>query len=339
MYFDTQDLRLARWGVSLRHREGQGWTTKLPAEDARGELLIRGGHVPRGGPPNPPDEARPIRAYVRSCVAAARRSPADDRRKIQLLDLDDRLLGEVVDDEVSVLSAAGSRRGSASSRWRSPTTRRRDPRRGADRLRTAGAGSRADPEVMRAVGPLATQAPEIEVAPLTADATVSQVLGRALAMSVEQLLRHDAVVRLDADPEGVHQTRGRRGRLRSDLRTFRPMVDPSGQAAPRGAPVARDDARRSARRRRAARPARGADRDGPRRRSARCCAGDRGAPAAAEGGAQRDDRSITGDGTSRSWTDWWKRPAGRSCSPMPTFPFGTSWTTCSTDRGVTCGPR
>ncbi len=29
VYHDTPDLRLARWGVSLRHRAGEGWTLKL----------------------------------------------------------------------------------------------------------------------------------------------------------------------------------------------------------------------------------------------------------------------------------------------------------------------
>src|SRR5712664_2145498 len=29
VYHDTPDLRLARWGVSLRHRGGEGWTLKL----------------------------------------------------------------------------------------------------------------------------------------------------------------------------------------------------------------------------------------------------------------------------------------------------------------------
>src|SRR2546423_12795137 len=28
VYFDTPDLRLARWGVSLRRRAGGGWTLK-----------------------------------------------------------------------------------------------------------------------------------------------------------------------------------------------------------------------------------------------------------------------------------------------------------------------
>ena len=40
-----------------------------------------------------------------------------------------------------------------------------------------------------------------------------------------RLIRHDPVVRLDADIEGVHQARVATRRLRSDLRTFRPMLD------------------------------------------------------------------------------------------------------------------
>src|SRR5436309_10058185 len=31
VYYDTPDLRLARWGVSLRRRAGEGWTLKLAA--------------------------------------------------------------------------------------------------------------------------------------------------------------------------------------------------------------------------------------------------------------------------------------------------------------------
>jgi len=33
VYHDTPDLRLARWGVSLRHRAGEGWTVKLPGSE------------------------------------------------------------------------------------------------------------------------------------------------------------------------------------------------------------------------------------------------------------------------------------------------------------------
>src|SRR6266849_5787113 len=37
VYYDTPDLRLARWGVSLRYRAGEGWTLKLPPSPPRGE--------------------------------------------------------------------------------------------------------------------------------------------------------------------------------------------------------------------------------------------------------------------------------------------------------------
>jgi CHAD domain-containing protein len=230
VYFDTPDLRLARWGVSLRHREGQGWTTKLPAEDGGGDLLIRGEFTfPGEDTANPPDEAVDlIRAYVRTAPLRPVVRLRTVRRLIQLLDLDDRVLGEVVDDEVSVLSG---RRIAARFRELEVEITDDTPEGLLDgvleRLRAAGAGAPdPTPKYERAVGPLATQPPEVEVTPLTPAATVSQVLARTLAISVVNLLRHDVVMRLDADAEGVHQARVATRRLRSDLRTFRTTLDP-----------------------------------------------------------------------------------------------------------------
>src|SRR5712692_2344501 len=48
VYYDTSDLRLARWGVSLRHRAGEGWTLKLPPSPQRGEAWGEGRQ--RGAP-------------------------------------------------------------------------------------------------------------------------------------------------------------------------------------------------------------------------------------------------------------------------------------------------
>jgi CHAD domain-containing protein len=48
---------------------------------------------------------------------------------------------------------------------------------------------------------------------------------RALSSSVIRLLRHDPGVRLGIDAEDVHQARVATRRLRSDLRTFRPLLD------------------------------------------------------------------------------------------------------------------
>jgi CHAD domain-containing protein len=57
------------------------------------------------------------------------------------------------------------------------------------------------------------------------DTTAGEVLRRAIGLSVIRLIRHDPVIRLDADAEGVHQARVATRRLRSDLRTFRSLVD------------------------------------------------------------------------------------------------------------------
>src|ERR1700674_4468212 len=107
VYFDTADLRLARWGVSLRHRAGEGWTLKLPPKDAAGQpqsvLLERDEVVFQGGAKKPPEAAVAIvRAYVRKAelVAVARLSTV--RRRVKLVDGAGARLAEVVDDEVSV---------------------------------------------------------------------------------------------------------------------------------------------------------------------------------------------------------------------------------------------
>src|SRR6266496_3011463 len=101
VYFDTGDFRLARWGVSLRHREGQGWTTKLPPQDEGNDLLVRGEFTfPGDDAADPPDEAVDlVRAYVRTATLHPVVRLRTIRRMVQLLDLDDRRLGEVVDDE------------------------------------------------------------------------------------------------------------------------------------------------------------------------------------------------------------------------------------------------
>src|SRR5262245_54242427 len=55
-YFDTDDLRLMRWGVSLRYRTNDGWTVKLP-QGRDGRMLVRDELIFEGDPGRPPDEA------------------------------------------------------------------------------------------------------------------------------------------------------------------------------------------------------------------------------------------------------------------------------------------
>src|SRR5207302_9589101 len=107
VYYDTPDLRLARWGVSLRHRAGEGWTLKLaPPPSAPGKpaaVLERAELTFQGRSRKPPDAAlEVVRAYVRKAelVPVARLSTI--RHRIRLVDGNGVRVAEVVDDEVSV---------------------------------------------------------------------------------------------------------------------------------------------------------------------------------------------------------------------------------------------
>jgi CHAD domain-containing protein len=83
------------------------------------------------------------------------------------------------------------------------------------------------PKLVRALGPRASEPPEVVVPEIGERSSVREVVRRALAASVVRLLRHDAGVRLGEDPEAVHQARVATRRIRSDLRTFRDVVEPS----------------------------------------------------------------------------------------------------------------
>jgi len=60
---------------------------------------------------------------------------------------------------------------------------------------------------------------------LADEATALDVIRSAIAGSTIKLVSNDPVVRLGEDPEGVHKARVAARRLRSDLRTFRPLLD------------------------------------------------------------------------------------------------------------------
>lgn len=64
------------------------------------------------------------------------------------------------------------------------------------------------------------------VVPVTPTGGVAAVIRDALDASVQRLLVADPIARVGEDPEGVHQARVATRRLRSDLRTFAPLLDP-----------------------------------------------------------------------------------------------------------------
>ena len=227
-YWDTPDLRLARWGTSLRHRSGDGWTVKL-APLMEQDMMVREEHAMPGGPTRPPDGALDLlRAFVRTAELKPVASMRTRRRAISLVNGDGKEQAEVVDDEVSVLD--GRR---IAVRFRQIEVEVRAPAANGmvdnvvARLREAGAGP-PDPAArhVRAMGPRSQAPPEVSAPPLDHDSSAGLVMQAAIASPVAKLLRSDALIRLGGDPESVHQARVATRRLRSDLRTFAPLLDP-----------------------------------------------------------------------------------------------------------------
>jgi len=70
-------------------------------------------------------------------------------------------------------------------------------------------------------------APDVAVPRVSRHDSAATAIRAAIAASVSRLILHDAAVRDGSGPEGVHQARVATRRLRSDLRTFLPLLDPA----------------------------------------------------------------------------------------------------------------
>jgi CHAD domain-containing protein len=228
IYVDTADLRLARWGCSLRHRTGQGWTVKLPpvSDD---EALVRPEHRSPGDADEiPPPTLDLITSFTRGAQLGPVARLAATRRSVELSDGEGRRLGEVVDDDVAVEMPE------ARPRFRQLEVEIADgaptglPGKLQMLLQEAGAGPVTNaPKYLLALGDDRVPGPEVPAPALGRDATVEELLRGAFAASVRRLILHDPGVRLDDDPEDVHQARVATRRLRSDIRTFRRLQDAS----------------------------------------------------------------------------------------------------------------
>lgn len=228
-YFDTRDLRLTRWGCSLRYRAGKAWTVKLPGPaEAKGDLLVRGEHAFAGDAAAPPAQALDLlTAYLRRSPVHAVARLRTTRHMVTLKSAEGTPLAETMLDDVAVLDGRA-----IDKRFREIEVElKEDPPQTLlpailVRLQAAGAGL-PDPtsKIVRALGPRAQRPPELELEELAPEASAGAILRRALALATTRLLRHDAGIRLGTDPEDVHQARVAVRRLRSHLRTFLPVMD------------------------------------------------------------------------------------------------------------------
>lgn len=229
VYYDTADLRLARWGVTVRHRtgDGNGWTVKLP-EGEEGPALVRRELNFEGPAARMPAGATSlIRAYARGTPLLPVARIRTVRTGVDLLDGEGVVVAEVVDDEVSVLHG-----GRVATRFREVEVElgARPPAGLLENvvglLRDAGAGAPdSTPKVIRALGSRALAPPEVELVTLGKRPSAADLVRQAISAAVDRIMRHDPGVRIGDDPEDVHQARVGTRRLRSDLRTFGPLLE------------------------------------------------------------------------------------------------------------------
>lgn len=229
-YYDTQDLRLARNGITLRFRTGEeqdsGWHLKLPVVGSKGP--IRDELHLKGAQRRVPDEAIDlVTAFVRRERLGPVASLKTRRRRWRLRDDAGEALAEIMDDEVSVLEGRRVVARFRELELESRTVELDGLDRIAVALRNAGAvDSEPIPKAVRALGPPATAPPDPAGERVVSPShPASEAVKAALANGVRRLVVHDPRARL-GDPEGVHQMRVAARRMRSDLQTFGPLVDP-----------------------------------------------------------------------------------------------------------------
>jgi CHAD domain-containing protein/adenylate cyclase class IV len=229
VYYDSPDLRLARAGITLRHRSGDGggaWQLKLPVlaagPDERDELEIVGELA--DGPPA--ELVRLVRAYLRSAELAPVATLRTRRLAYSLRDEEGVELAELVDDEVEAVDG-----GHATTRFRELEVEDRAGGRevleavGAQLHQAGAVQGRFEPKLVRALGRRATAEPD---PPPPGEPRPEDPAGDAvtayLRRQVRALMAQDPRVRRDL-PDAVHQMRVAARRLRSGLRTFGPLLD------------------------------------------------------------------------------------------------------------------
>ena len=215
-YFDTDDKRLLRRGVTLRRRVENGeslWQLKLPQATGRLEIEAEGGDLP------PRELNELLTAFLGTAKLVAAATLRTTRRGIRVQA--GAGAADVVADAVAVLD--GEHEIDAFDELEVELVRGDESLLDAleRRLHDAGA-QRASGEVKleRALGGAvrAEDPPPVRTAP-----PLEHLLWQ-LRRQYEAMVAHDPGVRLGNDPEEVHDLRVAIRRLRAMLRAARPML-------------------------------------------------------------------------------------------------------------------
>jgi CHAD domain-containing protein len=235
-YYDTPDLRLWEQRITLRHRLGEGdgtgtWTLKLPGKPTRSGIDRTELSWPGGPGEIPPEATELTRGIVRRQVLE-RVVVLEAERRRAMVRSGGLPLGEIDDDTVAV--ADGGRTGFTFRQIEfelasGPEGPHIDPSTidtVLTAMKRAGADVDHEQKFARAVGTAAAHRPATNVGRRS---TLGSVVEHALGGQLARLLQFDVHLRLAAEnpaERAVHQARVATRRLRSDLKTFGPVLDP-----------------------------------------------------------------------------------------------------------------
>ena len=227
-YFDTPDLRLWERNITLRHRRSDGagkWTLKLPLPSSGG-ALVRTELEWEGDEEQIPAEAIGLVSAIVRRATLERVAELNTERVRYLLEEEGAAWAELTSDSVTVV---GGRRDGLRFRQLEleilpdGSDRADEARAVVKALRRAGARPDPHPKLEKVLGP-----PE-RLKGLSRKSPAEHVVTWAIYAGLGRLLDHDCRIRAaapDADVEDIHQARVATRRLRSDLNTLKPLLDP-----------------------------------------------------------------------------------------------------------------
>ncbi len=231
VYYDAPDLRLARDGITLRHRTGEGparWTLKLPAGEAESGLVRDEIEVFGTGREVPAELVGLLTGWLRGATLSPVATLRTARSILMLRGEADEDLLEVVDDTVSVQEG---RRVVSRFREIEVEVKGELPPLALSTVTSLLAAAGAVPgdqlpKVVRALGPRAVAPPELPRAgKVLASDPASELVAASLRTGTRRLLLADIGVRR-REEDAVHQMRVSCRRMRGDLKTFRSLIEP-----------------------------------------------------------------------------------------------------------------
>lgn len=222
-YFDTADLTLISAGITLRRRTGdhdEGWHLKLPAGQARHEIQLP---LSRAKSIVPKQLRDLVRLHTRDADLVAVVRLCTHRTEHRLLGKGGDELATVCDDVVTAETEGCTR---SWREWEVESTDGDLALLGAAGRLVRAAGARPSGSRSKLARALTDRLPETRepAAKLRPKDPARLLVHPRVAELVDELHGRDPGVRADV-PDGVHKMRVATRRLRSNLATYRPVLD------------------------------------------------------------------------------------------------------------------